>query len=203
MKPHIVPAILDHDEMARGKSQGARGRTVSLGVSPDGSQIVEPKSLVNQLDYFFKQFQFFGLDIDYIEQIFLQLLYYICAISLNNLMLRQELCMWKTGMKIRYNVSCLEEWARKKKMVNVKLKPLNATWLHKLFDILAERYFTTTSTVDSSVIVASVSQIRGRRWHNFRIMFQFNNRSSVKGNWKITERHLVDFHILIFFVFVI
>lgn len=22
MKPHIVPAILDHDEMARGKSQG-------------------------------------------------------------------------------------------------------------------------------------------------------------------------------------
>lgn len=117
MKPHIVPAILDHDEMARGKSQGGRGRTVSLGMSPDGSQTVEPKSLVNQLDYFFKQFQFFGLDIGYIEQIFLQLFYYICAISLNNLMLRQELCMWKTGMKIRYNVSCLEEWARKKKMV--------------------------------------------------------------------------------------
>lgn len=98
---------------------GIRGRSISLGMSPDGSQIVEPKSLVNQLEYFFKQFQFFGLDMGYIEQIFMQLLYYICAISLNNLMLRQELCMWKTGMKIRYNVSCLEEWARKQKMVCV------------------------------------------------------------------------------------
>lgn len=86
-------------------------------MTPDGSQTVEPKSLVNQLEYFFKQFQFFGLDNGYNEQIFMQLFYYICAISLNNLMLRQELCMWKTGMKIRYNVSCLEEWARKKKMV--------------------------------------------------------------------------------------
>lgn len=32
-------------------------------------------------------------------------------------MLRRELCMWKTGMRIRYNISCLEEWARKMKMV--------------------------------------------------------------------------------------
>ncbi|XP_037046669.1 unconventional myosin-Va-like isoform X1 [Bradysia coprophila] len=123
MKPHIVPAILDHDEMARGKSQGARGRSMSL-MTPDGNQTVEPKSLVNQLEYFYKQFQFFGLDDGYIEQIFKQLLYYICAISINNLMLRQELCMWKTGMKIRYNVSCLEDWARKKKMPNDILQPL-------------------------------------------------------------------------------
>lgn len=86
-------------------------------MTPDGNQTVEPKSLVNQLEYFYKQFQFFGLDDGYIEQIFKQLLYYICVISINNLMLRQELCMWKTGMKIRYNVSCLEDWARKKKMV--------------------------------------------------------------------------------------
>lgn len=148
MKPHIVPAILDHDEMARGKNQGmsciqvkdsyanhpkmysitvgARGRSISLAMSPDGNQMVEPKSLVNQLEYFFKQFQFFGLDNGYTEQIFMQLFYYICAISLNNLMLRQELCMWKTGMKIRYNVSCLEEWARKKKMVRDAFKSIES-----------------------------------------------------------------------------
>lgn len=81
------------------------------------SQRVDPKSLVNQLDHFYKQFTFFGLDDIYIEQIFQQLIYYICTISLNNLMLRQELCVWKTGMKIRYNVSCVEEWARKVNMV--------------------------------------------------------------------------------------
>lgn len=99
--------------------KGARGRTMSLDMSPAGDRAskIEPKSLVNQLDYFYKQFEYFGLDAAYIEQIFMQLMYYVCAISLNNLMLRQELCMWKTGMKIRYNVGCLEEWIRKKQMV--------------------------------------------------------------------------------------
>lgn len=77
----------------------------------------EPRSLVNQLDYFYEQFKHFGLDDIFINQIFKQFFYYICAISLNNLMLRRELCMWKTGMRIRYNISCLEEWARKMKMV--------------------------------------------------------------------------------------
>lgn len=85
--------------------------------TPD--QRVDPKSLVNQLDHFYKQFKYFGLDEIYIEQMFKQLMYFICTISLNNLMLRQELCIWKTGMKIRYNVSCVEEWARKMNMVCV------------------------------------------------------------------------------------
>lgn len=43
---------------------------------------------------------------------------------MNNLMLRPELCMWKTGMKIRYNISCLEDWVRKVKMTTVVLDPL-------------------------------------------------------------------------------
>lgn len=77
----------------------------------------EPRSLVNQLDQLYEQFKIFGLDDIFIDQIFKQFFYYICAISLNNLMLRRELCMWKTGMRIRYNISCLEEWARKMKMV--------------------------------------------------------------------------------------
>lgn len=120
LKSHIVPAILDHDEMARGNYQGrSASRSMSLDImSPTSpTAVVEPKSLVNQLEHFYKQFEFFGLDTGYIEQIFMQLMYYVCAIALNNLMLRKELCMWKTGMKIRYNVSCLEDWIRKKKMV--------------------------------------------------------------------------------------
>lgn len=123
LKPHIVPAILDHDEMARGRNQNGRSRNMSFESSGGGESkrstptTTEPKSLVNQLDYFYKQFEYFGLDGVYIEQIFQQLMYFVCAIAMNNLMLRQELSMWKTGMKIRYNVSCLEEWIRKKNMV--------------------------------------------------------------------------------------
>lgn len=122
LKPHIVPAILDHDEMARGKNHGGRSsRTMSLDIaSPTGPSAVEPKSLVNQLEHFYKQFEFFGLDSGYIEQIFTQLMYYVSAIAVNNLMLRPELFLWKTGMKVRYNVSCLEDWIRKKQMVLTK-----------------------------------------------------------------------------------
>lgn len=42
----------------------------------------------------------------------LQTFYFICASSLNNLLLRKDLCHWTKGMQIRYNLSHLEEWAR-------------------------------------------------------------------------------------------
>ncbi|XP_055687296.1 unconventional myosin-Va isoform X2 [Lutzomyia longipalpis] len=122
IKPFIVPAILDHDEMARGKS--SRSRTVSLDLTSPQGQTTEPKSLVDQLEHYYKQFRFFGLDDCYIEQVLKQLVYYICAIALNNLMLRQELCMWATGMKIRYNISCIEQWVRKNKLPPEILSPL-------------------------------------------------------------------------------
>lgn len=55
---------------------------------------------------------------------FFQLMYYICAVAVNSLMLRGDLCMWKTGMKIRYNVGCLESWVRTMSMDPDVVKPL-------------------------------------------------------------------------------
>ncbi|XP_062553592.1 unconventional myosin-Va isoform X2 [Armigeres subalbatus] len=120
IKKFIVPAILDHDETARGKN---RGRTMSLDTSPEQSR--EPKSLVQQLDIFYKHLISFGMESQYIEQICKQLMYYICAVAVNNLMLRGDLCMWKTGMKIRYNVGCLEGWVEKTYMDREVIKPLD------------------------------------------------------------------------------
>lgn len=120
IKPLIVPAILYHDETARGKKR--RGlSTESPGV--DNKLVSEPQSLVDQLEHFYKQFVFFGLQDCYIEQIFQQLFYFICAVALNNLMLRRDLCTWKTGMKLRFNVGCLESWIKQKKMVRLE------TWI--------------------------------------------------------------------------
>ncbi|XP_055602318.1 unconventional myosin-Va isoform X2 [Uranotaenia lowii] len=123
LKQFIVPAILDHDEMARGRS---RGRTMSLDISPEQNR--EPKTLVQQLDMLHKLLSSHGMESCYIEQIFKQLMYYICAVAVNSLMLRGDLCMWKTGMKIRYNVGCLETWVRTMAMdpdVAKPLEPLN------------------------------------------------------------------------------
>lgn len=114
LKSYIVPAILDHDEMARGKKKSRK----SIGPSAE----VESKSLVQQLDVVYEKLQNLGLDDLFIEQIFKQIFSYVCAVSMNTLMLRQEICMWNTGMRIRYNISLLEDWNRKMKMVSMRPK---------------------------------------------------------------------------------
>ncbi|XP_050097643.1 unconventional myosin-Va isoform X3 [Anopheles aquasalis] len=118
IKQYVVPAILHHDETARGKSR----RTMSLDVSPEQSRS-EPELLVQQLASVYNHLTSFGMDGCYVEQILRQLMYYICAVSVNNLMVRGDLCMWKTGMKLRYNVSCLENWVRSLKMSPDVMKP--------------------------------------------------------------------------------
>ncbi|XP_058120262.1 unconventional myosin-Va [Anopheles coustani] len=125
LKQYVVPAILHHDETARGKSR----RTMSLDMSPEQQGRSEPELLVQQLECVYNHLASFGLDGCYIEQIFKQLMYFICAVSVNNLMLRGDLCMWKTGMKLRFNMGCLEGWVRTKNMstsdVMKPFQPLN------------------------------------------------------------------------------
>lgn len=113
LKHLIVPAILEHDEMARGKRRSRR----SFGAQKE----IEPKYLVDQLEQIYKQCELFGIEKIFIEQIISQIFHFICAVAMNNLMLRHEMCMWNTGMRIRYNVSCLEDWTRDKKMVSIEL----------------------------------------------------------------------------------
>lgn len=110
LKSLIVPAILYHDETTRGITRRS--------LSASSPNTTEPQSLIDQLEKFYKQFVFFGLQDCYIEQIFQQLFTFICAVALNNLMLRRDLCTWKTGMKLKFNVGCLESWIKMKKMVS-------------------------------------------------------------------------------------
>ncbi|XP_046984416.1 unconventional myosin-Va-like [Schistocerca americana] len=51
-----------------------------------------------------------SLDSEIILQIFRQIFYFICAISLNNLLLREDLCHLTKGWQIRRNLSHLEQW---------------------------------------------------------------------------------------------
>lgn len=118
LKPFIVPAILDHDEISPGRALSHSTTPAGDGRGRLGSPAPDSKRLVDRLDEFYKQFTYLGLDGAYIEQIFVQLMHHVCVIALNNLMLRQELCNWKSGMQIRYNVNSLEEWVRKKQMVS-------------------------------------------------------------------------------------
>ncbi|XP_063701716.1 unconventional myosin-Va [Culicoides brevitarsis] len=133
IKQFIVPAVLDHDEMSRGLN---RSRTKSLEAASPTSP-TEPKSLIKHLDSVYQKLKYFGLDPCYIEQFITQLMKYICAVAMNNLMLRPEICMWKTGMRIRYNVSCLEGWIRETQLSKDVLNPLQP--LNEVAQVLQAR----------------------------------------------------------------
>uniref|UniRef100_A0A1A9USQ1 Myosin motor domain-containing protein n=1 Tax=Glossina austeni TaxID=7395 RepID=A0A1A9USQ1_GLOAU len=124
LDPYIVPAILDNDEIQRGRQHGLRSRTSFANSSPEHGKMAAWKQLISQLEHFYKQFLHFGLDSCYSEQIFHQLMYFLCAVAMNCLMLRGDICMWETGMIIRYNLGYIEDWVREKKMSNEVLTPL-------------------------------------------------------------------------------
>ena len=72
----------------------------------------------------------------------LQLFYFICASSLNNLLLRKDLCHWTKGMQIRYNLSHLEQWIRDQHMqVSLMFLPGNCTYFPSLESSSKIKYF--------------------------------------------------------------
>ncbi|CAH1990989.1 unnamed protein product [Acanthoscelides obtectus] len=113
----IVPAVLEHEEIA-GMSSGFRRRTAS-SASEAGTPVATQKpttALLQELTHFYKILTLYAVSTEAISQIFRQIYYFICASSLNNLLLRKELCNWSKGLQIRHNLSHLEMWIREKQL---------------------------------------------------------------------------------------
>ncbi|XP_071515653.1 unconventional myosin-Va isoform X4 [Panulirus ornatus] len=117
VQPLIVPSILEHEAIAGlsgNKPGGMRGRAGSLARELESP--VEPQKaldlLLKELTQFYRTLAMFGTDPELITQVFRQIFYFICAGSLNNLLLRKDMCHWSKGMQIRYNLSHLEQWTR-------------------------------------------------------------------------------------------
>ncbi|KAF0291664.1 Unconventional myosin-Va [Amphibalanus amphitrite] len=116
VQPVVVPAVLEHEAIAglTGRPAGIRGRAGSSArqlESPVSSEAALD-ALHSSLKKIHRTLGELGVDPEITAQIFKQLFYAICAHSLNNLLLRKELCHWTKGMQIRYNLSHLEQWCR-------------------------------------------------------------------------------------------
>ncbi|XP_025829097.1 unconventional myosin-Va [Agrilus planipennis] len=124
----IVPAILEHEEIQGfgGKPSGFRGRLSSKSseLNSPGPKQKPLDTLLQELTNQYKILSFYGIDPEVISQIFKQLYYFMCVSSLNNLLLRKELCNWSKGLQIRHNLSHLEMWTREK---NLQEKDIQAT----------------------------------------------------------------------------
>ncbi|XP_076808064.1 unconventional myosin-Va-like [Clavelina lepadiformis] len=115
IKPMIVPAMLEHDTIqglsSSVKPSGMRGRSSSRDETSDSHYTVE--IMLKQLTVCHNCLLQHGTDPTLVTQIFRQVFYSIVAHTLNNQLVRKELCNWSKAMQIRYNVSQLEEWIRK------------------------------------------------------------------------------------------
>ncbi|XP_050398741.1 unconventional myosin-Va isoform X2 [Patella vulgata] len=118
IQPSIVPAILEHEAISglnASKPSGLRGRASSNARELDGNDYTLD-SLMKALNNYMRIVTQHAVDPELAKQIFRQVFYYICAGSLNNLLLRKDMCNWSKGMQIRYNLSHLEQWLRDNKL---------------------------------------------------------------------------------------
>ncbi|CAH0599852.1 unnamed protein product [Chrysodeixis includens] len=98
----IVPAILEHEEISGLSGPTARPPQAGAG----------PQRLKQELSATHAHLHTYAVDQPLRLMIFKQLFYYICAYSLNQLLLRKDLCCWAKGLQIRYNISHLETWIK-------------------------------------------------------------------------------------------
>lgn len=84
------------------KPTGLRKRTSSI--ADEGTYTLD--SILRQLNAFHSTMCQHGTDPELIKQVVKQQFYIIGAVTLNNLLLRKDMCSWSKGMQIRYVRRC-------------------------------------------------------------------------------------------------
>ncbi|XP_072517688.1 unconventional myosin-Vb isoform X1 [Salminus brasiliensis] len=112
LQPMIVSAMLESGSLTGVKPMGYRNRSSSMDCETGGPGGYTLEALIKQLGQFNTIMGEHGLDPEIGQQVIRQLFYSINAVTLNNLLLRKDVCSWSTGMQLRYNISQMEEWLR-------------------------------------------------------------------------------------------
>ncbi|XP_062277204.1 unconventional myosin-Vc [Scomber scombrus] len=134
LTPAIVPGMLEHESLqgiSSMKPTGFRKRSNSVY---EDSEAYTISFIVQQLSHFHSTMSQHGMEQGLVKQVIKQLFFLIGAVTLNNIMLRKDMCSCRKGMQIRCNISYLEEWLKEKDLQSTNaidtLKPLSqAAWL--------------------------------------------------------------------------
>uniref|UniRef100_UPI0037E98C11 unconventional myosin-Vc n=1 Tax=Semicossyphus pulcher TaxID=241346 RepID=UPI0037E98C11 len=134
LNPAIVPGMLEHESLqgiSSMKPTGFRKRSDSIYEDSDTYTI---SSIIQQLSAFLSVMSQHGMEQGLIRQVVKQLFFMVGSTTLNNMMLRKDMCSCRKGMQIRCNISYLEEWLKEKELQSSNaidtLKPLSqAAWL--------------------------------------------------------------------------
>ncbi|KAK1887275.1 Unconventional myosin-Vc [Dissostichus eleginoides] len=134
LSPAIVPGMLEHESLqgiSSMKPTGFRKRSNSIYEDSETHTI---SSIIQQLSVFQSTMSQHGMEKRLIKQAVKQMFYQVGATTLNNIMLRKDMCSCRKGMQIRCNISYLEEWLKEKELQSSNamdtLRPLSqAAWL--------------------------------------------------------------------------
>lgn len=106
----VVSAMLESESipsLAGVKPMGYRNRSSSVDCESGGPTGYTLQALIRQLGQFYTTMADHGLDPEISQQVIRQLFYSINAVTLNNLLLRKDVCSWSTGMQLRYTFDSL------------------------------------------------------------------------------------------------
>ncbi|KAE8296185.1 Unconventional myosin-Vc [Larimichthys crocea] len=134
LNPAIVPGMLEHESLqgiSSMKPTGFRKRSNSIYEDTEAYTI---SSIIQELSVFHSIMNQHGMEQGLIKQAVKQLFFLVGATTLNNMMLRKDMCSCRKGMQIRCNISYLEEWLKEKELQSSNamdtLRPLSqAAWL--------------------------------------------------------------------------
>ncbi|KAJ3597015.1 hypothetical protein NHX12_003415 [Muraenolepis orangiensis] len=119
--PLIVAGMLEH-ETAQGvlgsMPTSQRKRTTSMA----DEDAITMDTILQQLSLFHDTMGQHGMDPELIKQVVRQLFHFLCAVTLNHLLLRKDMCSWGKGLQLRYKVWQLEEWLVEKELADCGAK---------------------------------------------------------------------------------
>ncbi|GMR57971.1 hypothetical protein PMAYCL1PPCAC_28166 [Pristionchus mayeri] len=118
----IVPGILQHesDWMNGGAAMDARSK------GKEGGKVSSLDDLIDLLNFIHAKLAVYGADPVLLGTVFGQISAWICALALNHLMFRKELCNFEKAIQIKHNVTEVQSWLHSKGLGEhrVELEPL-------------------------------------------------------------------------------
>ncbi|KAM6936964.1 unconventional myosin-Vc [Xenentodon cancila] len=134
LAPAIVPGMLEHESLQGISSMKPTGFRKRSNSAYEESETFTISSILQQLSVFHSTMLHHGMDQGLIRQATKQLFFLVGATTLNNMMLRKDMCSCRKGMQIRCNISYLEEWLKEKELQSSNaidtLRPLGqSAWL--------------------------------------------------------------------------
>uniref|UniRef100_A0A1I7ZRR8 Dilute domain-containing protein n=1 Tax=Steinernema glaseri TaxID=37863 RepID=A0A1I7ZRR8_9BILA len=106
LTPKIVPGILQHDSA----SPIMNPQKLTRQHSKDTTQMQSLDDLIEFLNLIHRKLKIFGADPVLIGQIFSQIAHWICALALNHLMFRKDLCSFEKAIQIKHNTNEVVNW---------------------------------------------------------------------------------------------